>query len=652
MWSSNEQTAGQTYNFSYLYNRAGALTNETYPSGRVVATGYDAANRVSAVTGTLAGQNTSYVSNLAYTPHGAPYSYMYGNDQRPNGKNLWPGSTYNSRLQPTQIYGWFNDDGDQFVYYFWYSWGSTNNNGNVQYLDEKAGNGIPWGSMTDFGQSFTYDGVNRLSSVSDSGGYSRSFGYDQYGNSWVSALSGIGYGPATPAWNIYSATTNQIPSSPYDAAGNMLALPPSYTFTYDAENRQTSEVNSGTPNATYSYDGNGARVQRAVTGSANASYVYDAFGQLAAEYAPAATLSKEYIRFGGQVVAIENATAGAPCQTCYLSYDHLGSVRLVTDQNANIIARHDYLPFGEEILGGEAGRSSQWGATDSVNQKFTGQERDAETGLDFFQARYYTGGVMRFLSPDPANAGADLTNPQSWNGYSYVWNNPLTNIDPTGMSCLGLDGGLLGDDGDGRGCIGAGVAPGAMGDPSTLNQGQINAQVNDTWNYIPLNNSGPFGFGQQPASVTGLQIFGQNGPTTQMQQPIQAQSLLPQTPGSLQKPSQQPKKPCTPLANNLQGTPGAGLDTLADAFSRVTHPLDMLAVNATFFLGGGGAIVAGAAAIVGGCLEPTPAEPLTCGAGILGGAPTMAGGGFLLKQGVSFFKNYTLPAIEDWGCHE
>ncbi len=154
------------------------------------------------------------------------------------------------------------------------------------------------------------------------------------------------------------------------------------------------------------------------------------------QYAPAATLSKEYIRFGGQVVAIENATAGAPCQTCYLSYDHLGSVRMVTDQNAAIIARHDYLPFGEEILGGEAGRSSQWGATDSVNQKFTGQERDAETNLDFFQARYYTGGVMRFLSPDPGNAGADLTNPQSWNGYSYVMNGPMNATDPTGTDTL------------------------------------------------------------------------------------------------------------------------------------------------------------------------------------------------------------------------
>jgi hypothetical protein len=87
-------------------------------------------------------------------------------------------------------------------------------------------------------------------------------------------------------------------------------------------------------------------------------------------------------------------------------------------------------------------------------------------------------------------------------------------------------------------------------------------------------------------------------------------------------------------------------------FSRATHPLDMLAVNATFFISAGVTAGAGGAAIVGGCLEPTPAEPLTCGAGIAGGAPTIAAGGFLFKEGVSFFKNHTLPALKDWGCHE
>ena len=115
---------------------------------------------------------------------------------------------------------------------------------------------------------------------------------------------------------------------------------------------------------------------------------------------------------------------------------HHGSARMVTDQNANIIARHDYAPFGQEIPSGVGVRTSVWGASDNVNQKFTGQERDGETNLDFFQARYLSSGLGRFMSPDPGNAGADLTNPQSWNAYAYVLGNPLNSMDPTGMDTI------------------------------------------------------------------------------------------------------------------------------------------------------------------------------------------------------------------------
>jgi hypothetical protein len=52
--------------------------------------------------------------------------------------------------------------------------------------------------------------------------------------------------------------------------------------------------------------------------------------------------------------------------------------------------------------------------------------------LDFFQARYFGAALGRFTSPDPENAGADFTNPQSWNAYAYVLGNPLANVDPTG----------------------------------------------------------------------------------------------------------------------------------------------------------------------------------------------------------------------------
>ena len=71
-----------------------------------------------------------------------------------------------------------------------------------------------------------------------------------------------------------------------------------------------------------------------------------------------------------------------------------------------------------------------------MSQKFTSKERDAETGLDYFGARYYSGAQGRFTSPDVPLLDQRPDDPQSWNIYSYVRNNPLVLIDPTGLGCV------------------------------------------------------------------------------------------------------------------------------------------------------------------------------------------------------------------------
>ena len=188
---------------------------------------------------------------------------------------------------------------------------------------------------------------------------------------------------------------------------------PGIALGYDAENRQTSAGSYS-----YAYDGDGRRVSK-TGGGVTTVYVYDAGGQLASEYSSAAAVTP-------------------PCVTCYLSYDHLGSVRLVTDASANVISRHDFLPFGEEIVNA-AGRTAGlgFGGTDDVSQRFTGKERDAESGLDYFGARYYGGALGRWASPDWSAKPepipyAKLDNPQTLNLYSYVLNNPLRTVDPDG----------------------------------------------------------------------------------------------------------------------------------------------------------------------------------------------------------------------------
>jgi RHS repeat-associated protein len=66
-----------------------------------------------------------------------------------------------------------------------------------------------------------------------------------------------------------------------------------------------------------------------------------------------------------------------------------------------------------------------------LTHKFTGKERDAESNLDYFGARHYGSSLGRFVQPDDGS-DQDPSDPQSWNLYSYVRNNPLSNTDPTG----------------------------------------------------------------------------------------------------------------------------------------------------------------------------------------------------------------------------
>jgi RHS repeat-associated protein len=130
----------------------------------------------------------------------------------------------------------------------------------------------------------------------------------------------------------------------------------------------------------------------------------------------------------------QNAPANTNPQTVYLTADVLGSPRINTNQKGEVVARHDYLPFGDEIIGlGQRTPEQGYGVNDNVRKKFTGYEKDQETGLDFAQARYYGNGLGRFTSVDPALESIKPTIPQTWNRYTYVLNNPLVLVDPDGL---------------------------------------------------------------------------------------------------------------------------------------------------------------------------------------------------------------------------
>ena len=113
----------------------------------------------------------------------------------------------------------------------------------------------------------------------------------------------------------------------------------------------------------------------------------------------------------------------------WLVTDQLGTPRMIFDQSDNV-SRHDYLPFGEEVPGDFRSGVPSYATGDNLRQKFTGQERDHETGLDYMLARYHANAQGRFASPD--SVGGTPYDPQSLNRYSYVVNSPLNFSDPTG----------------------------------------------------------------------------------------------------------------------------------------------------------------------------------------------------------------------------
>ncbi len=518
--ASTSQTVGSTtYTFpAYSYNRADGLTSVKYPSGRQVASTFDAAGRAIQVQGTLGTNVTNYVSSIAYAPQGAPTGIAFGNSK-------FEETCFNNRLQPTVIRlgsattnGTCTDPGTDLLNLgFTYGTASTNN-GNVTAATIMARPGAHF----NFSQTFGYDGLNRLKTASEANagaytGWNQSYVIDGVGNRAVLAgtYNGVPYwvpggnwtpqvSDPTPATISPQFPNNRWTGATYDNAGNMTGLAGS-SFVYDAENRMVSSTVGGVA-AAYVYDGDGRRVQK-TAGGVTTTFVYDAGGSLAAEYAS-----------GGP--------QAAPCAPCYLVADHLGSTRAVVDgTTAQIVELHDYLPFGEEIPAGMNGRSGLWGAA-YPNQKFTGKERDGETGLDYFGARYLSSAQGRWTSPDWSDKPepipyADISNPQTFNLYAYGDNNPLKNRDLDGHCTV---------DGEKHGfwwCVGH-----ALGINET--QKEYNARAASDRQAL----SGMHGFtinGQTPAAIakngTNQQVIAAYGAASQFLLGVAQQALGPCAPG-------------------------------------------------------------------------------------------------------------------------
>ncbi len=122
---------------------------------------------------------------------------------------------------------------------------------------------------------------------------------------------------------------------------------------------------------------------------------------------------------GGSLLAVGQAQGYGDKRYYYLS-DHLGSIRVVLKEDGNVESWSDYYPFGKESRGSST--------SNEPKEQFTGKERDIEIGLDYFGARYYNYDLGRWLTLDPLKDKYPNINP-----YHYVFNNPISLIDATGL---------------------------------------------------------------------------------------------------------------------------------------------------------------------------------------------------------------------------
>lgn len=282
-------------------------------------------------------------------------------------------------------------------------------------------------------QGMGYDEFNRLNVVSNNNS-KYTYSYDIYGNRLTQTSS-----PSGPAPNhTYDPTTNRINdgSVSYDAAGNLMGDGISHSFTYDAEGNVVSVDNGST--ASYVYDALNRRVS-SKTSAGTTEYTYNAQGQRTSSWlvdgSATGAGNEGRIYWDGQQFAYRSWDGS----TYFQHKSVLGTDRLRTNYQGQVATTETSLAFGD---GFSQSNSSSKGATQE-NDQYAGLEHDAESSSEHATFRQYSSTQGRWMSPDPYNGSYDPTNPQSFNRYSYVLNNPFFYTDPAGLedvSCEDEDG--------------------------------------------------------------------------------------------------------------------------------------------------------------------------------------------------------------------
>ena len=391
------------------------------------------------------------LSALIGVPSHSGWTFGVDGEGRPNSAldgttNLVPvnGTTYNAASQPTGV-TLGSGDSDTYLYdpntgrmtTYQYKIGST-----PKYVTGTLGWNPNWslGSLTitdAFDKAnaqtcaYSHDDLSRLQSAScgptsaNGATWGQTFSYDAFGN--ISKSGSITF---AASYLLANGTTNnqeQTVSScapTYDANGNLTTdctFIPSYTYAWDSDANTVGINLSGSAPISITYDA----FDRAVEEDNSGTYkqiLYSPIGKLALMAKQVA--NNVFLPLpGGEQATYTNGTIR------FRHYDWLGSARFESNMSEQEYGDVAYAPFGET-----------YSILNTPYLSFTGQQQDTVSGLYDFLYREYNPTQGRWISPDRAGLGAvDVSNPQSWNRYAYVNNNPLSDIDPSGLACYPLE---------------------------------------------------------------------------------------------------------------------------------------------------------------------------------------------------------------------
>lgn len=421
-------TTGTVYAVSAAYDLAGDRTSLTNSTGRTFNYSYDAAGRLQTTSNTVSLNGTpvttSMVNSMTYFPSGQPQT-MTTDTGSATITGTW-GVDNRLRVTSYQNLSSANLVGANYGYSLTYT-----PNSNVLTDAETV---TPLTGAVSWSWNFGYDSLNRLTSAQSGGAVQLGcvWTYDSFGNRLNQQPSGSGLSCTTVSTPVNSNNQVNNPIYGYDAAGDVLTENGN-TLTYDAEGRISAA--NGT---TYTYGADGQRVSKTSAG-VETDFIRDFDGTLLDTYVSGSYINQPQEmwiagrHYGTWYVSVNN---GVQNQGEGLSLTNwLGSEAMrsfVVSNGANTgVPTYAFLslPFGDgqtTLIGGDH---------DDIH--FTGKERDSESGLDYFGARYYASSLGRFMSPDWSAKiepvpYSKLDDPQTLNLYSYVGNGPLNRADANG----------------------------------------------------------------------------------------------------------------------------------------------------------------------------------------------------------------------------